>query len=180
MKNIIKHIFLVLFVLTIIPLVFAVTWYPGDLHRHTGFSTFGGYDGVSDSDCDLFLEDYVPRWGYTTSDLKNDALSNDLSFLSFTDHSYCMDSSEFNTVKTDCQNAEDVGTFTCLVGEEVSTKEIVADFEISCTIYDIYGETHIGAHGIDTYISQSPEEEHCPDDPTVTEAITNINTERIS
>ena len=129
----------------------AETWsYGVSLHQHTGYSTWWGYDGnpfTFDDDCQpRALEGHI--MGYSVEELKESALNQGLKWLAFSDHSYCIDSSEFNQVKSDCQNAQD-SDFTCLWGEEVSATEIVDDIEaypslIDCNVFGIgdNGEAH--------------------------------------
>src|SRR3989344_491961 len=118
-----KEIFLLISFLLIVNLlnfqiISAVEWVEGSLHQHTGYSTWWGYDGNPLT----FGDDCQPRalelhfLGYTVEELKEEALNLDLNWLAFSDHSYCINSSEFNTVKTDCQNAQD-SSFSCLWGE---------------------------------------------------------------
>jgi len=63
--------FIMLIFLLGICLVSADNWYPGDIHRHTGFSTEGGYEGVSSSECDWEVFDPT---GYTIEELKDNVM----------------------------------------------------------------------------------------------------------
>ena len=94
---------LILIVLTILifELISADIWYPGSLHQHTGYSTIEGYDGNPDTDSDNCLPIGLELnfQGYTVAELAEDAGSLGLRYLGFSDHSYCVDSSEFNTVE---------------------------------------------------------------------------------
>lgn len=91
--------------------VSAANWYKGSLHQHTGFSAGLGYDERFDpldpstwSDgCGPILEGH-PLEGKNVSSLTQSALNQDLSWLSFTDHSYCANESEFERVKNDLKN----------------------------------------------------------------------------
>ena len=69
---------------------YAGTWYPGSMHVHTGFSTFGGYPSVGDSVCPLFVEDIIPKYGYTVEQLAQASVNQNVRWNSYTDHSYCM------------------------------------------------------------------------------------------
>ncbi|MEK6937649.1 MAG: hypothetical protein AABX04_01255, partial [Nanoarchaeota archaeon] len=83
----------------------SATWYKGTLHTHTGFSTITGYDSDVLTLEDNCLQELVTAWDYIAhnkvgrniSDLKQQALGFSLSWQSFEDHSYCLDSSEFQT-----------------------------------------------------------------------------------
>lgn len=123
-----------------IPLVPAVEWVYGSTHQHTGYSTWWGYDGDPDTDEDDCLpitlegpanpdDPFRLGLGYTVEELKAQALDMDIHWLAFSDHSYCIDANEFNTVKTDCQAVQD-SSFTCLWGEELSAAEIVDEDKI--------------------------------------------------
>ncbi len=162
-------------------------WYPGSLHQHTGFSTETGYDGqpLGGDGCSLFIEGepWNVEWGRTVMELSGNAISQDLSWLGFSDHSYCIDSNEFNIVKTDCTTVDNNGFgypgFTCLMGEELSVSDAVNDNEylintLSTCENQLLGEAHIGGYGINTYITQSPAEVHCPNSPTGQEGINEI------
>ena len=110
--------------------VSAADWYKGSLHQHIGFSTEEGYDGIESGangadDCSELLEG-LPRViesGKNVSNLTQSALNKGLSWLSFTDHSYCLDENEFNVVKNEC-NTEDSARsdVTCVSGVELSVK----------------------------------------------------------
>ena len=69
--------------------------------------------------------------GDTVEELAADALDSDLNYLAFSDHSYCIDSSEFNQVQNDCEVVDDdeqnYPNFTCLMGEELSTQDILGE-----------------------------------------------------
>jgi len=127
-------VFILIFFLGVINLniVDAAVWKYGSTHQHTGYSTNLGPDGIpfGGDGCSVFLEGHLGSFfnGYTVAELARQAENIDLSYLGFSDHSYCIDSGEFNTVKSDC-NTEDVNRagFTCLMGEEVSAAEIVGD-----------------------------------------------------
>ncbi|MEK6937647.1 MAG: hypothetical protein AABX04_01245 [Nanoarchaeota archaeon] len=163
-------------------------WYKGSLHQHTGFSTETGYDGVEGGggdDCSEWLEGiplFHTEQGKNVPYLTQSAVNQGLSWLSFTDHTYCLDSSEFNTVKNDCdtENTNRAGSFACLTGVELSVSEEVRDsepvMEGSLTCYDNnYGEGHLGANGISSYISQKPSAVHCPKSPKAQAGINDVN-----
>ena len=135
------YIFLLVLFLIFFSLAVSAAWYKGSTHQHTGFSTWNGYydidDGSSD-ECEFPLEGLLvfspANDGRNVSYLKQNALDQDLSWLAFTDHSYCLDEDEFNVVKTDCSNAQQAGTFVCLNGEELSVSENVLDKEIITSV----------------------------------------------
>jgi len=110
--------------------VSAVNWYRGSTHQHTGFSTGLGYDEKFDpfdpntwvDGCSILLEGH-PFEGKNVTSLKQSALNKGLSWLTFTDHSYCLDKDEFKTVQQDCDNVKNQNGFTCLSGEELSVRE---------------------------------------------------------
>ena len=123
MKNKYCLIFNGILILMIIQISSAATVYKGSLHQHTGFSTTsGGYDSniLTGDDCEVLLEGH-PN-GKNVTELRDQALNLGLDYLGFSDHSYCIDGSDFDTVKIDCENARN-STFTCLVGEEVSVHD---------------------------------------------------------
>ena len=157
---------------------FALEWVEGSLHQHTGYSTILGPDRLpfTGDGCSLFKE--LNFLGYTVDELKEDAENLNLEWLAFSDHSYCINSSEFNIVKEDCERVRDSG-FTCLMGEEVSVSDKYddgIDELIWWTCHNKeYGEAHEGAYGIDTLIEQTPSEKHCPDTYSAQGGINQIN-----
>ena len=156
-------------------IVSAATWYPGDLHRHTGFSTVAGYDGVTDSECD---SETVDPTGYTVEELKDQVDAAGIHFwLSLTDHSYCLDSSEWSTIDSDASTYSDSNVLF-LPSEEVSVVDDYADSvdEIFCNPFTLeYGSAaHLGAHGISSFIV-SDVDEWCPESPTSQNAINTVN-----
>ena len=181
-----KFVLFIVIVITIFntPSVVA-TWYQGSLHQHTGFSTETGYDDdpyTDDDDCSILLEGDPTKveQGRNVSNLTQSALNKGLSWLSFTDHSYCLDENEFNVVKNDC-NTEDSARsdFTCLSGAELSVREhfpeiepIIGTFTPCANV--LYGEAHLGANGINSYVKQSPFGFHCPLSPKAQTGINEI------
>jgi|SRR3989344_111336 len=189
-KNILFIIFLIFFIWGL-SFISALEWHYGSTHVHTGYSTWWGYDGQSSTTGDNCIPNSLegpsnsnPLFlglGYTVTELRDQAANLNLDWLAFSDHSYCLDSSEFDNVKNDCQNAQSSG-FSCLWGEELSAAEIVSDIEAhplvtNCNPFGIGddGEAHLGAYGINNFIAQTPVAEHCPDDPDVQEGIGNIS-----
>src|SRR3989338_2455670 len=148
--------------------VYANTWYPGSLHQHKGYSTQLGIDFLDTSD------DCEPRAlefnliGYSVAELANQAEQAGLSYLGFSDHSYCIDSNEFQTVRDDCSDEDSArNDFTCIMGEEVSTSDVENDDEpilVATTFCENpnTGEAHISAYGINSIITQFPPSRHCP------------------
>ncbi len=125
----------------------AATWYPGDLHRHTGFSTEAGYEGVTDSECDSESFDST---GYTVEELKDQVDAAGVHFwLSLTDHSYCLDSSEWSIIESDASAHSDSDVLF-LPSEELSVDE-------DC-ISGVSDAGHLGAHGISDYIDSKGNE----------------------
>jgi hypothetical protein len=159
--------------------VLGATPYRGSLHQHTGYSTGWGYDGNGFT----FGDDCQPRdleghlgGGKTVSQLANQAGNVGIDWVGFSDHSYCINSTEFNVVKNDCQNAKN-STFTCLMGEELSASDQFGDDEpilLHCENPST-GEAHIGGYGLNSFISQSSEAMHCPSSPTAQGGINSIN-----
>jgi len=176
-------IFLIILIILISTKALAAGWYYGSLHQHTGFSTDHGYDGNSDTPED----DCLPRIleghdnGRTVLDLAVEAEQANLDFLGFSDHSYCINETEFQIVNQNCSAADNDPDFTCLVGEELSVSDRLNDneiiLELSNTCEGTLGEAHIGAYGIDNFIEQTPRNRHCPTNPTNQGGINNITNE---
>jgi len=160
-------------------LILGATPYEGSLHQHTGYSTGWGYDGdlfLAQDNCKPLLLEGSQSGGDTVQDLRDLAIEQGLEFLGFSDHSYCIDEDEFNTVKSDCENVRN-STFTCLMGEEVSVHEPGEDDEDNlfwCYPRD-HSEAHVGAYGINDIITQSPVSRHCPTSPTSQGGINEVN-----
>ena len=163
--------------------VFAI-WYKGTIHQHTGFSTQFGYDkneSTTNDQCPQgkFLGIPTPLEGHnvgnTTSEIIERAQNLNQSFITITDHTYCLQSQNFNTIKQDCIST---GSFVCLPGEEVSTTDADYDYEmLACKGTGApfnRGEAHIGAIGINNYIAQTPFGRHCPDGPKPQDTINTI------
>ena len=142
MKKIYLTILIVIIFISLIShLVLADTPYCGSLHQHTGYSTIYGYNGIFQAgfgdDCFPYtLEGHTI--GYTVEELKEDALDKNLDWLAFSDHSYCIDTTEFNTVRDNC-DAEDNARadFACLMGEEISTQDISGDGETTLEFFGL-------------------------------------------
>ncbi len=179
-----------IFILLIVSLSFglnsvqAATPYKGSLHQHTGYSTGWGYDGNGFT----FGDDCQPRaleghlsGGRTVSELANQTNSQGLSWLGFSDHSYCINSTEFNIVKNDCQNSKS-GSFTCLAGEELSTADGIGDNEDFPALFfcenPSTGEAHMGGYGLSSVITQSSPAMHCPSSPTAQGGINSISSQQ--
>ncbi|MBS3076250.1 putative metal-binding motif-containing protein [Candidatus Pacearchaeota archaeon] len=94
-------------------------WYSGELHVYTGFRGETGYDGLPSvpDNCGNGNAE-----GFNVSELKSQALARGIEWQGYADESFCLQSPEFNTVKTDCENAED-SSFTCLHGETLVVKD---------------------------------------------------------
>src|SRR3989344_4534021 len=180
--------FLILFLLSSLLLfqtniVSGATPYKGSLHQHTGYSTWWGYDGnplTFGDDCNpRSLEGHPTGLTRNVAQLANQAGNVDIDWLGFSDHSYCINITEFNVVKTDCQNARN-STFTCLMGEELSTSDIVGDneFYLDHCENPSTGEAHMGGYGLNSFINQSSEAVHCPSSPTAQGGINSINSQQ--
>jgi len=63
------------------------------------------------------------------SELKTQAINPliGLNWTSITDHSYCLDSNEWNAIVNNCTEINQGGDFVCLPSEELSVNEIVED-----------------------------------------------------
>lgn len=141
-------------------------WYKGELHTYTGFRG-SGY-GNTDS-CFIGIAD-----DFTVSDLKTRAKARGITWQGYADENFCLDSSEFTTVKNDCTSASDL-SFTCLSGETLTVKDdtesaISETYCVYCTealnnplCKGVIGQNveptgaaraaRIGAYGISTYIN---------------------------
>ncbi|MBS3083735.1 hypothetical protein J4423_02945 [Candidatus Pacearchaeota archaeon] len=185
-NNLLFFVGLFLLLSIIIQGVMASELIKGSLHQHTGFSAGLGYDGrIGGGDGCLPPLEGHPFEGTDVFDLADQAIDLGLSYLAFSDHSYCINSSEFNTVKNDCivvDNDEDnYPGFTCLIGEELSVSDAFNDgidplTNITCHNED-YGEAHIGAYGISSLITQSPSEVHCPNEYSAQEGINQVTSD---
>jgi len=165
---------IILFVNLIVMLNFvsAADWYKGELHVYTGFRGDGYNDGIG---C---VNGYAE--GYNISELKSRASSRGVEWQGYADETFCLESSGFNTVKTDCENAEDAG-FTCLHGETLIVKDdydsgLGEQYCIYCgTVRSLcegiggepyseippYRAGRIGAYGASDYISSGTGIEWC-------------------
>ena len=173
---------LVIFTSLVSQKVLGGQWYPGSLHQHTGYSTLYGYDGNEDTDGDNCGSSTPPiegHWegGRTVAALSANAENIGLRFLGFSDHSYCIDSNEFQTVKDHCSIADNDPDFTCLTGEELSTSDVENDGESLFWCDGNLGEAHIGVYGTNIFIAQTPIARHCPTAPTAQGGINEINTQ---
>jgi len=134
--------FLLIFSLINIQLISGTDWYNGELHVHTEQSSWAG---------GCFKETFSIT-GYTAEELADLARAENLDFQSYTDHSYCLDSSEWNTVNSDASTYSD-SEVLFLPSEEISVEEDCATSleELpSCPLTGSAG--HLGAHGISNYI----------------------------
>ena len=185
MSKIIKkgnRILLIIFmIMLLIPLISAAEWYYGTMHDHTGYSSVLGYDGSYFAYSDnCWIESATLLnpidTGYSIFDLKDQAKSLGSSWQSYSDHSYCLDSTELNTVKNDCNTVDqDDSDFTCLSGEELSVKEDVSDVEWFCVAEKYHTAAHLGAVGISDYVTQTPSDVYCPNEKGSQEGINAIN-----
>jgi hypothetical protein len=166
-------------------LVSAANWYKGTLHVHTGFSTGSGYDGnffTLGDNCYLETLEALTE-GRNVSQLKQNATSYGLSWQSFTDHSYCLNSSEWNNLISEC-SAQSDDDFLCTADMEFSIHDegdagnwrdeylCAQDFTSPLSYFSGDGSFagglkagHLGAHGISSFISSDPVNVWCPDSP---------------
>ncbi len=160
-------LFIIIFILIQSLVVSASGWYRGELHVYTGFRGEKGY-GDGFNWCGMGNE----AGGYNINDLKIRAKDRGIKWQGYADENFCLDSSEFDTVKTDCQNAED-SDFTCLHGETLIVKDdseflwseqycVYCKFDnFLCTMVNGYPiepllssrAGRIGAYGISNYIN---------------------------
>jgi len=170
-----KILISILFSLAVINIgiISAADWYIGDLHQHTGFSTVGGYSGASNSGCS---SEWLDLYGYTIEELKEQTIQAgyDKYWFSITDHSYCLNSSEWDIIKSDSQTYTD-SNYLFLPGEELSIKDDSAgDFD-EFPLCIIGKAAHLGAHGISNFISEDPPTAWCPNSPSPQGGINSIN-----
>ncbi len=127
-------------------------WYFGDLHVHTGYSSRAGYDGIwgYPHHCDDCNREAENASGYTVEQLRNNAWSHGRQWLTFTDHSYCIEDvndcgiSEWNHLLEEVNRYGYPNSSVLLVrSEEVSLEEDSCSIDIAC---------HLGAQFINTYI----------------------------
>ncbi len=160
----------------------AATPYKGSLHQHTGYSTWSGYDGLANTtgdNCEPNLLEFASS-GKTVGQLANQVGSANLSWLGFSDHSYCTNSTEFDVVKNDCESSRN-STFTCLMGEELSVSDQSGDNEPLFLLYcqnPDKGEAHIGGYGLTSFLNQSSPAMHCPISPQAQSGIDSINSQQ--
>lgn len=171
-------VFILLFLLSNILSVSAAGWYKGDLHVHTELSSW-------EKGC---VDEFNNMGGNTIGEIRTAIHQANYDtggiWISITDHSYCLDSSEWtNTIVAD-SNAN-TGTFwgnsfLFMPSEEVSVEESCADIpdEGLCGLgFDQAG--HLGAQGISSFID-SEGNEWCPESPTSYDAINEVNNGGIS
>ncbi len=129
-------------------------YYYGDLHVHTGYSSWvGGYDGdpLTADNCLLELTSVN---GPTIPDLRDQAIAQGLNWLSITDHSYCLDTNSFNNVQ-DWSLGNSTSDFIIVPSEELSVDDIPddgSDGEPFCFLPNDDNIAHLGAHGISSFI----------------------------
>lgn len=176
---------LLIITLTGVSFVSAADWYKGELHVHTiESSVLGGCP-----------KEILSPLGYSVSYLAGNAIQSDLKWQSYTDHSYCLDNTDFNEVKSDCNsvNSQYTSTFACLSGEELSVSDDDASSldeplcimcltslpGVNCGFIGEYSAKagHVGAHGIDNFISQDSSVVWCPNSPSAQGGIISVNSE---
>ncbi len=172
-----------IFSLISINMVSAGDWYRGDLHVHTGVSSRAGYDGSIIWWGDNCPAESLNGYGWTVQEIRNQLhrLGYDSSgvWISITDHSYCLDSDEWNDIIV-ADSESNTGTFwgnkfLFMPSEELSVEEECADWwdEGLCTPPgDSVG--HLGAHGISSFI-ESESDHWCPEWPDSDDAINTVN-----
>jgi len=95
-------------------------WFAGDQHSHTSYEKDAGF-------C-------IWEWPDTMSSMISAAISMDLNYQFFTDHSFGIDGTIWNNAYTECTtyNSQHAGeSYRCLYGEEVSTGNRSNQFDIS-------------------------------------------------
>ncbi len=131
------------------------SYYYGDLHVHTGYSSWlGGYDG-NEQTFDNCGEEIYSSYGSTIPDLRDQAIFFGLDWLSITDHSYCLDTNEFNNIRYWSQG-NSTSSFQIIPGEEASVDDIPddgSDGEPLCNWPNDDNVAHLGGHNISSYIS---------------------------
>jgi hypothetical protein len=131
------------------------SYYYGDLHVHSGYSTLiGGYDDVpiTGDECGYELEAW---YGSTIPELRNQSQALGLDWLSITDHSYCLDPVKFSNVQ-DWSLGNSTSDFIIIPSEEVSVDDIPddgSDGEPFCNYPNDDNVAHLGGHGISSFIS---------------------------
>lgn len=130
-------------------------YYYGDLHVHTGYSSIlGGYDGniLTFDNCG---DEKNSFYGETIPNIRDGAIFLGLDWLSITDHSYCLDTTEFNNIRN-WSPGNSTSTFQIIPGEEVSVDDIPddgTDGEPLCNWPDDDNVAHLGGHDISSFIS---------------------------
>ena len=196
-----KNVILVIILINLLFLVSASTPYKGELHVYTGFRSGQGYGynppyfpPTPDSACSM------AGWvnSFNITQLKSIALAKGVQWQGYSDETYCLNSTEFNTVRQDCQNAQD-GSFTCLHGETLPTKDDVESSlselyclyctspSLLCSTFGGYGSEpinnyragRIGGYGSSTYYnpdenSPPPEQSWCRTSIDPQQGINNI------
>jgi hypothetical protein len=146
-------------------------WYYGDLHVHTEYT---------DCDCPIPIVLCFNGQG-SISDRKIEALNLGLNWLSITDHSYCLNSDDWNNLRSNASSATD-SSFVILPGEELSVSEDCSKNspdEIACGSYCLGGDAgHMGAIGLQNFIENTPNwcnSYRCPDYPGAQQGIDLVN-----
>ncbi|MFH0861151.1 MAG: CehA/McbA family metallohydrolase [Candidatus Altiarchaeota archaeon] len=166
-------------VISICPLLSTSEWYEGDLHIHTGYSSREGYDKNLQTEGDNCPKELITDQGYTLQELESHSKGVGLDWITVTDHSYCLDESEWETLKSECSGLID-SDFLCIIGQEVSVKEDCTsnDYEGACTRESLFtpkGVSHLGVRGHSQFIQTSPPNVWCPDSPGQQETINSVN-----
>jgi parallel beta-helix repeat protein len=186
-------------------------WYYGDLHIHSSASTLWGYDREMETKNDncaqegagIIIVDRRPK-GHSISELRSMIKAVGKSWISITDHSYCLTENIWNLVNQDCQNEINKDpNFFCLTSEEFSTNEdegyrntpensylkvagvgdgyfaicggINMELANGTTLQNPSPFTaHLGAHNAG-YIPQDPPYVRCPDKIGAQQAVNKVN-----
>ncbi len=122
LKIIVCTLIIVILSLILVNSVSADSWYKGDLHIHTGYSSKAGYDSDIDIISDNCPQESLNDDGVTISQLKTDAVTLGIGWLTITDHGYCLNQSEWNTLVNECGASSD-GSFLCTVDMELSVND---------------------------------------------------------
>lgn len=116
------------------------SYYLGDLHLHSAYSSWAGYDQSLWTWWDGCPE--LPIiYGYSIPQLKSISRALGYNWFSITDHSYCLNNDRFNNVKYESSRYSD-STFLILPSEELSVQDVGSLPNIA----------HLGAHNLYSFI----------------------------
>ncbi|MEK6937645.1 MAG: CehA/McbA family metallohydrolase [Nanoarchaeota archaeon] len=172
--------------------VSAASWEKGDLHFHSGYSSTTGYDGNINTVEDNCPQESLSKDGQTISEIRADAISKGIKWITITDHGYCLSSNEWNNLITECDTYSN-SSFLCTADMEFTVHDEDDLLESLCaadhvTSSDLsggrfsggvfsggYKAGHLGAHGINNFIQSIPNNVWCPDNPKSQAGINMVN-----